>query len=144
MYIRLILEHSPVVWAPHAKYNIKKVEVVQRYVARFVTSDNSYTSSVTAVMEDLNCIPGEIYIFWPIMFYKIFHNLVDILYSNLSSLQPIQITQGIIISFDILSTYQKSQCIQAQFFLATINLWNELPSHIANAPTMNIFAICFI
>ena len=49
-------------WAPHAKYNIEKVEVVQRHVARFVTSDNSYASNVTAVMEDLNCMPGELYL----------------------------------------------------------------------------------
>ena len=46
MYVRPILEHSPVVWVPHAKYNIEKVEVVQRHAARFVTSDNRYTVAV--------------------------------------------------------------------------------------------------
>ena len=54
MYVRPILEYSSVVWAPNTKSNIGKVEAVQRYAARFITSDYNYTTSVTAMIGDLH------------------------------------------------------------------------------------------
>ena len=54
MYIRPILEYSSIVFAPYTKRNIDKLEAFQRRAARFVTSNYSYTSSVTAMMETLN------------------------------------------------------------------------------------------
>ena len=39
IYVRPILEYSCVVWAPHTKCNIDKLESVQRRAARFATSD---------------------------------------------------------------------------------------------------------
>ena len=48
------VEYAATVWDPHTTENIKKVEAVQRKVARIVTEDYRYTSSVTALTESLS------------------------------------------------------------------------------------------
>ena len=42
---------------PHTATDIKEMEAVQRRAARWVFRDYSYTSSVTAMLEDLNWRP---------------------------------------------------------------------------------------
>ena len=140
MYVRPILEYSSVVWAPHTKCNIGKVEAVQRYAARFVTSDYSYTTSATALTRDLNwkTLQDRRNIHRLIIFYKILHNMVDIsLPESIIPLTTTNYTRGhnlrLYLPFSRVNAYKYS------FFPATINLWNELPSHIVNAPTINIF-----
>ena len=54
MYVRPILEYAAVVWAPHTKCDIDRLEAVQRRAARFVTSDYNRTSSVTVMLDNLN------------------------------------------------------------------------------------------
>ena len=44
---------------PHTATDIQKVEAVQRRAARWVYRDYCYTSSVTAMMKDLNWRPLE-------------------------------------------------------------------------------------
>ena len=48
------MEYAATLWDPHTTENIKKVKVVQRRAARFVTGDYRYTSSVTAMTESLS------------------------------------------------------------------------------------------
>ena len=134
MYIRPSLEYCSVVWAPYTKRNIDKLEAVQRRAARFVTSNYSYTSSVTAMMETLNwnTLHARRNILRLIMFYTIW--LIS-LYQNLLLLQPLLITQEVTIYLSAESMHT-STC---SFFPATMNLWNELPHHIANATTINSF-----
>ena len=80
MYVRPILEYSSVVWVPHTKCNIGKVEAVQRRAARFATSDYSYTTSATVLTRDLNwkTLQDRRNIHRLIIFYKILHNMVNI------------------------------------------------------------------
>ena len=54
LYVRPILEYAAVVWAPHTKCDIDRLEAVQRRAARFVTSDYNRTSSVTVMLDNLN------------------------------------------------------------------------------------------
>ena len=54
LYVKPILEYAAVVWASHTRCNIDKLEIVQRRAARFVMSDYNRTSSVTAMLHDLN------------------------------------------------------------------------------------------
>ena len=53
MMVRPQVEYASTVWDPHTKKNIDKVEAVQRRAARFVTSNYSTTSSVTAMIDRL-------------------------------------------------------------------------------------------
>ena len=119
---------------PYTKRNINKLEASQRRAARFVTSNYSYTSSVTAMMETLswNTLHARRNILRLIILYKILHNVVDI-YPLL--LKPLLITQKVTIylSAELMHT---STCI---FFSAATNLWNELPYDIAHATTINNF-----
>ncbi|KAL8612378.1 hypothetical protein ACOMHN_020133 [Nucella lapillus] len=78
--IRPHLEYCSSVWNPHTANLTKKIEAVQRRAARYVTSDYNPTSSVTAMLKDLNCetlqsrrTKGQLN-----MFYKIVNNQIDI------------------------------------------------------------------
>ena len=44
---------------PHTKIDINEVEAVQRRAARSATRDYRYTSSVTAMLKDLNWRPVD-------------------------------------------------------------------------------------
>ena len=49
MYVRPILKYAAVVWAPHTRCDIERLEAVQRQAAIFVMSDYNCTSSVTVM-----------------------------------------------------------------------------------------------
>ena len=55
--VRPQLEYASTVWYPHHDKDIKKVEAVQRRAARWAIRDYKYTSSVTAMLKDLNWRP---------------------------------------------------------------------------------------
>ena len=78
--VRPQLEYASTVWSPHTDTDIQKVEAVQRRAARWVYRNYSYTSSVIAMMKDLNwrplgqrCIDSRL-----IMLYKVTYDLVAI------------------------------------------------------------------
>ena len=95
---------------PHiaTKRNIDKLEAFQRRAARFVTSNYSYTSSVTAMMETLNwnTLHARRNILRLIMLYTIW--LIS-LYQNLLLLQLLLIIQ---LCKRSQFTFQQNQCIQ--------------------------------
>ena len=45
--------YTSTVWSPHTVIDIQKVEAVQRRAAKWVCKDYSHTSSVPAMLEDL-------------------------------------------------------------------------------------------
>ena len=55
--VRPQLEYASTVWYPHTTTDMNIVEAVQRRAARWATRDYRYTSSVTAMLKDLNCAP---------------------------------------------------------------------------------------
>ena len=55
--VRPQLEYASTVWYPHTTTDINKVEAVQRRAARWAARDYRYTSSVTAMLRDLNWRP---------------------------------------------------------------------------------------
>ena len=140
IYVRPILEYSCVVWAPHTKCNIDKLESVQRRAARFATSDYSYTSSVSTMLENLNWKTlhvrrNELRL---IMFYKIIHNMVDL--SLPESIIP-SATTGYTRGHDLrfYPPFGRTNVYKYSFFPAVVNLWNDLPHHIVHAPNINTF-----
>ena len=57
--VRPQLEYASIIWYPHHDKDINKVEAVQRSAARWATRDYRYTSSVTAMLKDLNWRPFD-------------------------------------------------------------------------------------
>ena len=55
--VRPQLEYASTVLYPHHDKDINKVEAIQRRAARWATRDYKYTSSVTALLKDLNWRP---------------------------------------------------------------------------------------
>ena len=55
--VRPQLEYASTVWYPHHDKDINKVEAVQRRAVRWAIRDYKYTSSVTAMLKDLNWRP---------------------------------------------------------------------------------------
>ena len=52
-YVRPMVEYASIVWDPHTHRNINKLEQVQRHSARYVTGNHDYTSSISAMLRDL-------------------------------------------------------------------------------------------
>ena len=84
MYVRPILEYAAVVWVPHTKCDINRLEAVQRRAARFVTSDYNRTSSVTVMLDNLNwsTLISRRQTSRLCLLYKIIYNLVDVTLPN--------------------------------------------------------------
>ena len=72
--------HASTVWYPHYDKDINKVEAVQRRAAKCATRDYKYTSSVTAMLNDLNWRPLDQRRIDNIllMMYKVTYDLVAI------------------------------------------------------------------
>ena len=51
--VRPIVEYACTVWVPYTRKNIQSLEAVQRKVAQLVKNDYGFTSSVTAMLQDL-------------------------------------------------------------------------------------------
>lgn len=127
-YVKPSLEYAASIWDPHIQRNINAVERVQRRAARFVQNQYQQTSSVTALLEQLQ---------WPtlqlrrqqakiIMLHRIIHNFVDI--PNLLILTGI-FTRGH--NHRFLQPHCRTKTFQHSFFPSAIRLWNALPQTLA-------------
>ena len=138
LYVKPILEYAAVVWTPHTRCDIDKLETVQRRAARFVMSDYNRTSSITAMLHNLN---------WNTLYsrrrtsrlcllYKILHNLVDVIlpeYIVPSTRFTREHDQKFILPQSRIDTYKFS------FFPNSIRLWNNLPLETVHAHTIDKF-----
>ena len=52
--VRPILEYASIIWFPHTKSGVHKVEMVQRRAVRFIMNNYSYSASVTNMLTQLN------------------------------------------------------------------------------------------
>ena len=136
-FVRPTLEYASTVWTPHDT-DSNQLEMVQRRAARFVKSDYSRTSSVTAMRQDLG---------WDTlqqrrdqarlsMMYRITHQQVDIPAERY--LTPLDNrTRGHNTRFMQIPTsfsgYHQS------FFPGTIVLWNRLPQVAVSQTTLEAF-----
>ena len=134
--VRSQLEYASTVWSPNTTTDIQKLEVVQRRAARWVYRDYSYTSSVTAMMKDLNWRPLDQRRIDSrlIMLYKVTHDLVAIPASQYLTrntrlsrhIHPLSYRQ-----IPTLKDYYR-----LTFFPRSVIHWNTLPAHIPVLPTL--------
>ena len=136
--VRPILEYASTVWCPHKISHIDNLEKVQRRAARFCIGDYRRTSSVTAMLKDLN---------WPllqtrrnnatlIMLYKIIHNLVDIPSDKYLTFSNSR-TRGHAHRLQV--QHSRTNIHQNSFFQRGILLWNKLPAAAATAESLDEF-----
>jgi len=121
-YVRPILEYAVTAWAPYTQRNIKKIESIQRWAARFVLSDFSTYSSVT-VMLSRSTLHHRRHILKLTMLFKMLHNLVELSLPNYITYNT-STTRGhkykLSIPFSRVDVYKHS------FFPSTIPKWNSL------------------
>ena len=123
--VRPLVEYASTVWGPHTDKNIKKLEMVQRRAARFVTSRHHNRSSVSDMLEGLN---------W--------RSLEDRRkYARLCMLYKID-RQLFAIKKDRRLTSPKRRSrnrFQMSFFPRTVRDWNALPPDIQNSDSLCAF-----
>ena len=132
-----ILEYACTVWDPHTKDNIHRLEMVQHRYARFVTGDFHFTSSVSAMLTQLQ---------WPtlqerraqfkmVMMYCISHHQVDTLVPHLipSEMSLRGHHQQFRVPFARTLIYQKT------FFPDAIRMWNFLPADVVQCTSAEHF-----
>ena len=141
-YISLVrpsLEYCATVWSPYTQTEIKKLEMVQRRAARYVTNRHHNTSSVTSMIDHLQwdtleCRRNKAQV---AMLFKIANNLVDIqeeLYLTRAPTRPRSANDR---QYQRISTSRLYR--QKSFFPRTITEWNNLPSSVVNAPDLVSF-----
>ncbi len=137
--VRPSLEYSATVWNPYTQTQIRKIEMVQRRAARFVTGRHHNTSSVTDMIEHLQwdtleCRRVKASV---TMLYRIVNDLVDIPADDYLIRAPTRPRSA------NNHQYRKTQTSrlyhQKSFFPRAIDEWNRLPSSVVNAPSLVSF-----
>ena len=142
MYVRPILEYATVVWAPHTKCDIDRLEAVQRRAARFVTSDYNRTSSVTVMLDNLNwsTLISRRQTSRLCLLYKIIHNQVDVTLPNYIT-PATRFTRGHDQKFIL--PQPRIDAYKFNFFPDSIRLWNSLPLETVHAHAIDSFIFFF-
>ncbi|XP_072023338.1 uncharacterized protein [Amphiura filiformis] len=131
--VRPIIEYSSIIWDPSTSCNVQKLEMVQRRFARFVYGDYRTTSSVTAMLNQLQ---------WPtlqerraqtkvVMMFRIVNHLVDVPHTYLI---PTIALRGH--SMRYLIPFARTVVYRQSFFPDTIRLWNNLPQDLINCTSV--------
>ena len=137
--VRPHLEYASAVWDPHTDGLISSLEAVQRRAARFVISNYSRYSSVTAMMEELK---WESLKNWrkrnrPTMLYRAINGLIAIPTDKLK--HPQRSTRRCPDpSCHFIELHSNSDTLRYSFFHRTIWDWNDLPNHIIKSSSIDI------
>ena len=121
--VRPIMEYASCVWDPHTQRNTNKLEMVQRRTARFVKGDCSRTSSVTAMLADLewNTLQQRRMQSKTVMLYRVIYQLVSIPVTPF--LIPTRSSRGM--RYAIPRSTVNAHLYS--FFPSAIRIWNQLP-----------------
>ena len=137
--VRPIMEYACTVWSPFTRKNIQGLEAVQRRAARFVKNDYRFTSSVTAMLQDLE---------WPTLEERRWAIKATMLFKILHHLVCIPADQYLKAITDHTRRHQQRlqqfpffhvNVFMHSFFPSTISIWNNLPDDLVNAATINEF-----
>ena len=137
--VRPIIEYACTVWSPHTKKNIQSLEAVQRRAARFVQNDYGFTSSVTAMLQDLG---------WPTLEERRWSIKATMLFKILHNMVCIPADQYLSIVTDHTRRHQPRlkqypffhvDAFIYSFFPSTVVIWNTLPDNVINVRTIDEF-----
>ena len=138
--VRPCLEYTSAVWDPHTDGVISSLEAVKRMAARFVKSNYSRYSSVTAMMEELKWEPLE---------NRRKRNSLTMLYKAVNGLIAIQTDELKLPqrstrrypdpSCHFIELRSNSDTLRYSFFSCIIRDWNDLPDYIIKSSSIVIF-----
>ena len=136
-FVRPILEYGCVVWSPYLKYDILKIERVQKYFTKQLKG--MYYLSYVDRLELLNLCSLEIRRIKNdlIMCSKVLKSLVDVNVVDFFILSGVTLTRGN-------SLKLKKSCVanvssSSLFHNRVINIWNALPDDIVCRATVKCF-----
>ena len=135
--VRPIMEYASCVWDPHTQRNINKLEMVQRRAARFVKGDYSRTSSVTAMLADLewNTLQQRRMQSKTVMLYRVIYQLVSIPVTPF--LIPTRASRVNNMRYAVPRSTVNAHLYS--FFPSAIRIWNQLPSSTVSAQSLETF-----
>ena len=123
-------------WSSYTASDSNKLESVQRRAARWITRDYRYTSSVSAMLQDLNWrtlgqrrIDSRL-----VLLYKVTYDLVAIPATDYLVQNTRPSTRTHSLAYRQISTLK--DYYKFTFFPRTIIHWNALPAHIPVLPTL--------
>lgn len=137
--VRSGTEYCCSVFNPHHKDQIRKIEMVQRRAARYITHRYRNTSSVSTMLEHLQweSLESRRSKIQLTLFYKIVNDLVDIPAD--SYLTPASGRTRSSHSRKFIQFATSSDTFKFSFFPRTVPSWNNLPASVAEAPSLASF-----
>ena len=137
--VRPVLEYSQTVWDPYTAGAVNRIESVQRSVARFTLSRYRRTSSVSAMLAELNwqSLAERRRLARLTIFYKIHYQLaaVDMPLTMKMHLCPTRTENTTVYNIP------SSRCDYHRFSFVqkTVQEWNTCPEHIVSLTTIEAF-----
>ena len=142
MVTRTVLEYSCSVWDPYTIGSVRKIENIQRRAARFVLNRYHRRASVTDMLSTLKWQPLQKrrQAARLTMLYKVHNREVQVDASKLKLLADTgdRARRGHNQQFQRLSSHTQDYRMFS-FLPRTIREWNELPSEVVTAPSVDSF-----
>ena len=139
-FVRPTVEYAASVWDPPTQVLINKLEMVQRRAARFVLNDWRRTSSVTAMLQQLNWITlqqrranAKL-----AMMFRICHGDVVIPFSPPYCI-PIQNLRTRGHDMRLQMPQSRINVYRSSYFVSIVPLWNGLPNEAVHLRTVDAF-----
>lgn len=129
--IRPKIEYASAIWDPHQAYIVTDIESLQNRAARFIYSDYSFHSSVTALKRraELPDLVHRRQLSRLSLFHKLYHHAS--LHDDFFEPPPVIFPRRDH-SYKVKRTNCHSSAFARSFIPRTIVEWNNLPSHIAS------------
>ena len=133
-YVRPFVEYAASVCDPWQNKYIEKIELIQHRAIRYIFNDYSSSSSVTNMRSKLNLptLKKRREISPLILFYKIKHHLVNIIF-------PDNIHPSLRSRYTLTFPRSTINAHKESFFPITAKLWNNLPFDLCNSPDLGSF-----
>ena len=138
VYVRPLLEYGSVVWSPHYKYAIEKVESVQRRFTKRLPGMSNIEYKQRLALLNVTSLEHRRLIAEQVTLYKILFDLYDCNLKNELVLKTNVIaTRGN--PFKLETSVSRSDVDKYRFINRTVNIWNTLPPRIVQFTSLAAF-----
>ena len=135
--VRSHLEYGNVIWYPHLKRQSIQIEKIQRRATKLVPECKDLTYDKRLKLLNLFSLKGRRVRGDLIQVYKIFQGIDDIDSKKLLPLSTYHSTRNQ--GFKLRKRHCKKDIRKYSFTNRVVEIWNEIPSDIKNAATLNSF-----
>jgi hypothetical protein len=137
-YIRPVLEYASSVWSPHLLKHINSLERVQKYFTKQIPSLRQFSYPERLALIGLEPLEVRRLKFDLILYYKSFHNLIDLphnVYFNVQSNLSQTRTGGNRLTPVLCHT----NIFANDFFNRCVSCYNSLPLSVINSNSLTVF-----